>query len=155
MELYVLMGKRWIKISVLLACVCLLAGSGGGQESERHLVLVCSTEANIPLLSHHEVREVFLGVPTVKNGVRLKPLRNASDPLLAEVVLQKVIFMSKRNYKRQLASRVFRLGGARPPEFTDQEELTDALRASPAALTFMWSNQVTSADGIKLCGLSW
>ncbi|MCL5669464.1 MAG: hypothetical protein M1392_05745 [Gammaproteobacteria bacterium] len=48
-----------------------------------------------------------------EDGVQLVPLLNTGDPMLYEVFLQKVIFLSARNYERQVLSRVFRMGGRR------------------------------------------
>ncbi len=149
------MRTRQVNIIILLACLGLHAGYSVGQSEQRHLELVCSAESTTPSLTNKEVRKLFLGVPMEKNGVRLKPLRNSSDPLVTEVFLQKIIFMSKRNYERQLVSRVFRLGGTRPPIYTDFGELMDQLRQTPEALTFMWSDQVAQTDGVKSCGVLW
>jgi hypothetical protein len=149
------MAKVQARLVMLLVCLGLLGGDGSGQETQRHLVLVCSTESSIPSLSQQEVRKLFLGVPTVRNGIRLKPLRNETEPRVSEVFLQKVIFMSQRSYERQLVSRVFRLGGTRPPVFTEMGELLDELRQSPGALSYMWSDQVAQTYGVKSCGVLW
>lgn len=155
MERNVLMRRQQVKIIILLVCLCLVSNIGSKQTTQSRLLLVCGVESTAPLISHKEVRKLFLGVPIIKDGVRLRPLRNASDPLITEVFLQNIIFMSKRNYERQLASRVFRLGGERPPVFTDISELIDELRQSPEALTYMWADQLTHADGVKSIGVLW
>ena len=143
------------KTITLLVCLCLISMTGAAQAAQRRLLLVCGTESTISSLSHKEVRKLFLGVPIVKDGVRLKPLRNASDPLVEEVFLQKIIFLSKRSYERQLLSRVFRFGGVRPPVFENLPELIDELRQSPGALTYMWSVQDAHADDLKSIGVLW
>ena len=63
--------------------------------------------------------------------------------------------MSKRKYERQLVSRVFRLGGERPPVYTNIPELIDELRQVPESLTYMWSDQLAHADGVKSIGVLW
>lgn len=155
MERNVLMCKQQVKLIILLVCLCLVSINGTTQTPQRRLLLVCGVESTIPSLSHKEVRKLFLGAPTAIDGMRLRPLRNASDPLITEVFLQKIIFMSKRNYERQLVSRVFRLGGGRPPVYTNIQELIDELRQSPEALTYMWSDQLAHADGVKSIGVLW
>lgn len=149
------MHKQQVKLDILLVCLLLVSIGGAAQTTPRRLLLVCSVESTIPSLSHEEVRKLFLGIPTEKNGVRLKPLRNATDALITEVFLQKIIFMSKQKYERQLVSRMFRVGGSRPPVYTTIAELIDALRRSPEALTYMWSNQLAQADGVKTIGVLW
>jgi hypothetical protein len=155
MERNVLMCKQQVKLIILLVCLCLVSINGTTQTSQRRLLLVCGMESTTPSLSHKEVRKLFLGVPTVVDGVRLRALRNASDPLITEVFLQKIIFMSKGTYERQLVSRVFRLGGERPPVHTDLPKLIDELRQSPEALTYMWADQLAHADGVKSIGVLW
>ncbi len=149
------MRKRQVKIIIFFLCLCVASINGAAQTTQRRLLLVSSMESTTPSLSLKEVRKLFLGVPVVKNGVRLRPLRNASDPLITEVFLQKIIFMSKRNYERQLVSRVFRLGGERPPVYTNISELIDELRQTPQALTYMWSDQVALTDNVKSIGVLW
>ena len=144
-----------VKTITLLVCLCLISISSATQPTQRRLLLICGSESTISSLSHKEVRKLFLGVPIVKDGVRLIPLRNASDPLIEEVFLQKMIFLSKRSYERQLLSRVFRVGGVRPKVFENLPELIDKLRQTPGALTYMWSVQDAHADDLKSIGVLW
>lgn len=88
-------------------------------------------------------------------GQLLKPLRNATDKLMTEVFLQKIIFMSERSYERELLSRVYRLGGERPEIYSENTELIKELRDRPGALTYMWSNDVIDNPGIKSLGVIW
>jgi hypothetical protein len=155
MERNVLMGKWGLKIIIFLLCLCAASINGESQTTQRRLLLVSSIESTTPSLSHKEVRKLYLGVPIVKNGIRLKPLRNASDKLMTEVFLQKIIFMSKRNYERQLVSRVFRLGGERPPAYSNIQELIHELQQSPQAVTYMWADQLALADNVKSIGILW
>ena len=149
------MRKRPGNLLVLLLCLSLVSLHGAAQTTQRRLLLVCGVDSPIPSLSHTEVRKLFLGEPVEKDGLRLKPLRNASDPQLTEVFLQKIIFMSKRHYERQLVSRVFRLGGVRPKIYTRIPELADELRKSPQTVTYMWSSQLEQAEGVKSIGVLW
>lgn len=142
-------------IFILLLGLCVASNNGLAQSEPRQLVLVCSAELPATSLTHTEVRQLFLGMPTEKNGVDFTPLRNSSDPLITEVFLQKIIFMSKRNYERQLATRVFRLGGARPAVYSNVSELRDALRQSPGAVSYMWAKDVLQDDDLKSIGVLW
>jgi hypothetical protein len=122
---------------------------------QRSLLLVCSDNAKLESLSHADVRKLFLGVPLIVDQVRLKPILNASDPLATDVFLQKVIFMSRRQYERQLLSRVFRLGDQRPPEYEDIDLLAKALLDTPDSLSYMWSEQLEHLTGLKSLGILW
>lgn len=125
------------------------------QISERSLLLVTSSDYDLGPVTHAELRKVFLGVPVTRDGVRLRPLLNSTDPVATNIFLQKVIFMSERMYRRQLVSRVFRLGGQRPHEYDDMDSLVADLRATPGALTFMWSDQLEDYAELGQLGVIW
>jgi len=143
------------KLRHLILCLSLICVSSTAQTVQRSLLLVCSDNAKLESLSHADVRKLFLGVPLTVDQVRLKPILNASDPLATDVFLQKVIFMSRRQYERQLLSRVFRLGDQRPPEYEDIDLLAKALLDTPDSLSYMWSEQLEHLTGLKSLGILW
>jgi len=149
------MHRRQAMMAILLIGFSLFSIDDLAQTTSPRLVLVCGTVSTLPTLSRAEVRQVFLGAPIEKNGVRLKPLRNASDPQITEVFLQKIIFMSKQKYERQLAARVFRLGGARPKIYSNLADLVAELRRSPESVTYMSSAQLQQVQGVKSLGILW
>ena len=71
------------------------------------------------------------------------------------VFLQHVVFMSEREYKRQLLSRVFRLGDQRPKEYDDINDLVAALEITPEAVTFLWSDELEDHTSLKSLGVLW
>lgn len=119
------------------------------------MLLVTASDYELGPVTHAELRKVYLGVPVTRQGVRLRPLFNSTDPAATSVFLQKVLFMSEREYKRQLVSRVFRLGEQRPTEYDDMDSLVADLQAIPGALTFMWSDQLEDYDELKQLGVIW
>lgn len=123
--------------------------------AERSLVLVRSEQATGSPLTGREARRLFLGEVLIQNGQRVQALRNLTDPFLYEVFLQKIVFMSARNYERQLLSRVFRLGGQRPPVHEDPNQLIAALKNNPAAVTFMWEDEAKAIPGIRVSTQLW
>jgi len=125
-------------------------GSGTGK-----MLLVTSTETGIGRVSNEDLRKAFLAIPVSVDGKRLRPLLNESEKLLAEVFLQKIIFMSRDRYERQLVARVFRQGGKRPSAFRDFDDLVAELHASPNSITYMWSDQFEAAEGLKELGTLW
>ena len=121
----------------------------------RRLVLVSGGNSDIPPLAPTQVRKLYLGAPLIVHGKRIEPLRNTSDLLLYEVFLQKIVFMSARNYERQLLSQVFREGGGQPKVFEDTDELTDILRKNPHTVSYMWSDTATGRPGLKVVQELW
>lgn len=146
---------RLLLCTFWLAYALLTLASHSAFAAERSLVLVYSEQATVPALTEQEVRKLFLGEALFKDAQRVEALRNRSDPLLYEVFLQKIVFMSARNYERQLLSRVFRLGGQRPSAYEDLDELIAALKSNPAAVTFMWKEDAKTTPGIKVGTQLW
>ena len=124
-------------------------------EEVRTLVLAASTRSTIPPLTVQEARKLFLGIPVDKNGAAVIPILNTSDPLLYEVFLQKVTYMSSSAYETQLVSTVFRMGGKRPGNFSDAKTLAGALRKNPNSVTYLWQDQAQKLAGVKAVSVLW
>ena len=116
--------------------------------AERQLVLVAAQGSAVTTLAPAEVRKLFL-------GGAVEPLVNASDELLHEVFLQKVVFMAARSYDRHVLGLVFRSGGHRPARYTSTEELVQALAREPRAVTYMWADQARRLRGVKIVQELW
>lgn len=119
------------------------------------LVLVTDAASEMPAIGSTEVRKLFLGKPLVKDGLRIQALRNETNDLLREVFLQKVMFMSARDYERQLLSNVFREGGERPAAYDQPAPLVEALRAKPGAVTYMWEDAARATPNVKIVSELW
>ena len=139
-----------VSLIFLLSMICIDGFATGHQQHS--IVLVSNQNLDIDELSPIEVRKLFLGVPVMVGGKQLNPLRNSTDPLLTEIFLQKIVFMSERSYERVLLSRIYRLGGKRPEIVTDKSELEKQLSSSPRSLTYMWAGDAT---GLKSLGVLW
>jgi len=151
----VLIRVKYTKLIMLFASLCVTSATCLAQTTERSLLLVAGQETQAGSFTHAELRKIFLGVTVTRNGVRIKPLLNSTDSLATNVFLQQVVFMSERDYKRQLLSRVFRLGDQRPREYDDIALLVEALRNTPGSLTFMWSDQFEQQTGLESLGVLW
>jgi hypothetical protein len=143
------------KLRHIALLVAVLSGSSARSDGVRQLTLAASAASRIPELSVQETRKLYLGVPVEKNGTTIKPLLNESDPLLYEVFLQRVTFMSAEAYERQVRAIVFRLGGQRPEIFTDRQGLVESLLRQPNAVTFVWSNDLEHEQRLKAISTLW
>ena len=139
----------------LLAGWLCLASARAAEEGPRALVLVGSATGTLPTLSIAEVRRLYLGRAVEKNGTRLEPIRNVSDPLLYEVFLQKVLFMSAQNYERHILTQVYQSGGPRPSYFDDRQALVAALKNQPAGVTFMWRADALASPEVRIIQVLW
>jgi len=147
------MMRRLSMITVLALLLAVVSPASTGQEVQT-LVLVAGQNSDIPVLTPEEVRSTFMGAPQVKKNVRLKPVLNETDPLLREVFLQKVMFVSWKHYQQRLVEQAFRAGWPMPQIVTDRTALAKALQEQPGALTYMWESNAKSLD-VKIVQVLW
>jgi hypothetical protein len=140
---------------LLLGCLCLTFLVCSAQSAQRSLLLVAGSSYELGAVTHAELRKVFLGVPVSRDNVRLKPLLNSTDPRATSIFLQQVIFMSEREYRRQLVSRVFRFGDQPPAEHDNIDSLVAELHRTPGSLSFMWSDDFENHEGLESLGVIW
>jgi hypothetical protein len=143
----------YVAAVMLLLGLCLFATASKAES--RRLMLVASSQSPVPTLSLKEIKFLYLGVPVIKNGIQINPLRNVSTPLLREVFLQKVLFMSEEAYEDQLLSRVFRQGATRPSVYASTPDLVRALSSQSNALSYMWADELKAQAGLKSLGALW
>ncbi len=114
------------------------------------LVIVASAKSTLTTLTPTEIRRVYLGIPLIQDGHEVIPLRNAADPLIQEMFLQHVLFMSAQAYERQMAGRVYRAGGNRIPEYANLSQIVEALTNEPRSITYMSHETATGLADIKI-----
>ncbi|HKJ22116.1 MAG TPA: hypothetical protein VKA13_03430 [Gammaproteobacteria bacterium] len=143
-------------LGLLALVLVLMAPVSGARADERHrtLVLVSGTAGGIEKLSNDEVLFLFMDAPVVKGGVRLQPVLNETDPLLREVFLQKVMFMSWRHYQRRLVSQAFSHGWARPETVLNLSALVHKLKTESGTVTYMWK-KTAEEQNVKIVQVLW
>ncbi|MFV2055444.1 MAG: hypothetical protein ACC707_03210 [Thiohalomonadales bacterium] len=148
--------KHSKKTSVLaiLIMLALIVGENSFAQAQE-LVLVSATDNPVEPLSMLEIRRLYLGISITKQGMKLLPLRNYSDQILKQMLLQKVVFLSAKTYERQLLRRTFGTGSRRPKSYTNADELILALKRQPGAFTIMWRSKATSTPGLSIVQNLW
>ncbi len=121
----------------------------------RKLVLVAGAQSQLFEINNREVKLLFMGLPIIKQDERLEPLLNASNEVLYEVFLQKIIYMSAKNYERRLLTKMFRFGGRRPVKYFNLDELLKNLKLSPRAVSFMWEVEARKLVNVKIVRELW
>jgi len=135
----------------LAAAGARLLHAADSDRSDR-LVLVAGAQSPLTGLPATDVRRLYLGIPLAQDGREIVPLRNAADPAAREMFLQHVLYMSAQAYERQISSRLYRTGGNRIPEHSDQRTLIAALAADPWAVTYMLAESARREPAIKILG---
>ena len=147
-----------IKRGLLILSWCLLwqLSESVAQAADHDLVLVASSVSSIITpLKAAEVRKLYLGISMFNEGQIIRPLLNYSDNYLQEVFMQKVMFMSTPAYERQILSRVFRMGGNRPPVYAEIKNLLAALKDNPDTLTYMYRVEASAHPELKIINTLW
>jgi hypothetical protein len=138
-----------IAIALLVGAIA-LATPFPAHAAEPKLVLVASAKSPVAPISAAEARRLYLGVPLIQDGHEVEPLRNAADPGIQELFLQRVLFMSAQAYERQMSGRVYRSGGNRIPEYADQRALFDKLQSQPWSVTYMSLDAAAGQPNLKI-----
>lgn len=148
------------KRHLFLAGLLLLLSGMSQADSEPHeialvLVLVSGADLGDIQLTPNQLRRTFLGIPVSINGKGIRALRNTSDPLLNEIFLQKVVYMSEQRYNRQLVSRTFRAGRMWPPNFERQDDLIQTLKSIPGSISVMWEKDAKKDPALHIIQVLW
>ena len=138
-------------LSLLLLCCSVIAHA----ESYRMVLVTGTQKLDNVQLSEKEIRKIFLGQVITRDDKKITALINNTDPLLYQVFLQKVAYMSANAYERHLLSKVFRMGGNRPPVFVNNSSLVSALRSQAGTITYMWEETALKMPGVSIIGELW
>lgn len=149
------MKHLWRRILPIALMLLAFSSSIFAQQEGSQLILVTSKATGIKTLTSDEKRRLFLGVPVTKRGKRLEALINQSDPLLYQVFLQKVVFMSSPVYERHLLENVVQLGGQRPKVHNQQEALVAELHQNPGKISFIWNHKLRFYPTLVVVGETW
>lgn len=135
--------------------IFLATGPTMAESAPRTLVIVAAQDSPVEEITLRQVRLAFLAVPVRIEGTLVKPILNTADRLLHEVFLQKAIFLSDQNYRRQILAQVFRSGGTRPMEADSTRKLVELLVDSPQRISYMWENEARNHSDLKIVLVVW
>lgn len=130
-------------------CSAVLAGAAVGT-GDGSLVLVAGLRSPITRLTPVEARRIYLGEPLLIDGKGLKAIRNTSDLRVEEMFLQRLMFMSRQDYERQIKARAERSGRPAPPAYGDVQALLRALDQNPMAVTYMPRGWANTQAGLRI-----
>ncbi|HEY9198419.1 MAG TPA: hypothetical protein VIR60_03560 [Gammaproteobacteria bacterium] len=153
-----MMQLYWSSFVAMLAAVLFVAAPYAAvaqSDDDRRLVLIASGDSGITALSAAEIRKLFLGVVVEQQGRSLVALRNQTDPVLHEVFLQKVMFMSGPMYERTLLTRLLRTKATRPEAYDSEPALLQALHTNPGAVTYMWADRAAELPDLRVVVELW
>lgn len=139
---------------LVLFFVCTNAFFHNNVEAQsKRLVLVTNKISSLPELSLKQIRQIYLG--RAIRGESIIPLSNQTNDLLYEVFLQKVIFLSERDYEKRLITRTFQTGERRPVVHVKEHELLQSLGRQPGSVTFMWDETAARYPELRVVKVLW
>lgn len=139
--------KHFGRLILLLLCA---GASPASHAMDCPLLVVASRAAPIDYLTRNTARRLYLGVPYQTDIGQLQPALNESDPMLQEVFLQKILFLSKNSYRRILARRMVQLRIAGPARYENTDKLIAALRANARMISYLWQSQIPEDGQLKV-----
>lgn len=145
----------WRRILPFALTLTVLSQALPAQQTMSQLVLVTAKATGIRSLTTSEIRRLLMGLPVSKNGKKLEAVINQSDPLLYQVFLQKVVFMSAQVYERHLLENVVQLGGQRPTIHNQQEALVEDLHRHPGKVSYIWNYKLRIYPSLVAVGETW
>ena len=118
-------------------------------------MLVTDATTGVTSLSTNEIHRLFLGLPVEKEGHSLTAAINNSDPLLYEIFLQKIVYMTSVAYDRHLLANVIQLGGRRPRIYNDARTLISDLKQNPGTVSILWKSDVGTTPDLTVISEVW
>lgn len=143
-----------ILIAMFVSTSLLLVPAWGSDQAT-HVVLVSAGKQPPQEFTRKELRLLYLGYAITINEQQYEPLINATQKQIYKGFLQKIMFMSEKNYERQLVARIFRRGGERPGKFSSRNELIANLKMKPNRITFVRLDFALQDDDIQVVQQLW
>ncbi|MDH5632854.1 MAG: hypothetical protein OEZ10_07650 [Gammaproteobacteria bacterium] len=129
-----------------LALLVLLINAPVLASQELSAVLITTSTNSLPQISKTDVRRMYLGLPSINDTGRSKPVLNLADEVLYREFLKNVMHMTEDGYKRKLIKRVFRYGAATLASVESLEGLDNHLAENPEDICFV---RITDVDKIR------
>ena len=140
------------RIALLLVALLLALYAQAGS---RQVVLVVNADGPIAKLDPIEIRKIFLGIPVIRAGHALHPIRNTSNGQLEQVFLQDIVALSQSAYDRRVLGLVLRQGKPRPIELGSRDAVLAALYADRYAVSYMWLSDVAGNPRVRILRILW
>lgn len=126
--------------------------AGVASATPQRLVVVTGASNGLSSLNVEQVRKIYLGVAGDAGTSRIQPLFNDSTPLLREMFLQKVVFMSNETFQHFATKHA--AGETRRLKFYRSEaKLIRDLRIRPNTISVIWETAAERNPGLKVIGV--
>jgi hypothetical protein len=139
----------------------------------RTLVLILLTAAAMPAYAAHELvlitsahnehlqldgpstQRLFLGLSVIRNGTRLRPILNESDPQIMALFLQDIVSMSSGTYDRYILRLALLQGRTEPSTYKNSRDVINAVVSDPTAVSYVWADDAAHDPRVKVLRSIW
>lgn len=134
----------------VIVIACILSPSTWAEDKPLRLVIVTSVHSHIKVLSSPVLRKIYLGSAATVGSQSIQPLINKSNRLLAEMFLQKVLFMSQNTYERHLRHTQFPVGTVLPVTYRSEAKLIEYLNLHPNSITCLTEQAAAKRPSLRV-----
>ncbi len=127
----------------------------GIQLHAEQLLLIASKNISITPLTGNEIKRLFLAAPVIHSGIKLSPVINRSDRLTYQVFLQAVMGRSAYTYEKQLLTRFYTSGVAKPLVVRSHKKLYEMLNVLPGAISFIMDRDFGENKQVQKIQILW
>jgi len=85
----------------------------------------------------------------------VRALRNESSARVQEIFLQNVVGLTEMQYERRLLINLLNSGAVRPGEYSDIDQLIEAIKSSPMSVSYLLIRDDQVPPGLKVLRVLW
>jgi hypothetical protein len=139
-----------VKSFVSILLVLLLGAAMPSHSGQDDLALIVSAHSEVDKLDPLPARRLFLGLTVTRNGVRLRPVLNESDPQIKALFLKDIVAMSDGTYDRYVLRLALLQGRTEPAVFANNLALIDAVASDPTIVGYMWAKDAVRDPRVRI-----
>ena len=114
------------------------------------LVLITSARNELVKLDAPSAQRLFLGLSVKRNGVRLRPILNESDPRIMALFLQNIVLMSSSTYDRYILRLALLQGRTEPSTYKNAVDVINAVVSDPTAVSYVWTEDAARDPRVRV-----
>jgi hypothetical protein len=139
-----------VKSIVSILLVLLLGVAMPAYSGEDDLALIVSAHSEVDTLDPLLARRLFLGLTVTRNGVRLRPVLNESDPRIKALFFKDIVAMSDHTYDRYVLRLALLQGRTEPAVFASRLALLNAVASDPTVVGYMWAKDAARDPRVRI-----
>jgi hypothetical protein len=129
--------------------------TASSEEDESKVALIAASGSGIEVMSHRDIRRLYLGLKSTDNESVRSPVLNIQSEQLYDEFLKNIMRMTASSYKRKQVKAIFRKGKEEILEVTSLEELNKHLQENKGDVSFIELTSIESMENIEVVQILW